>query len=331
MGLISNVIATKWTKAEFGIRPNWLAKNAGVRIGTGIAIASGAGYHIYNAISDCLSNPVAGYNELTYPIIAGAIVVIAAVTTEISVNRMGKALPMSSAKGPDKSKAGAAKKAAADKAAAAKAAADKLDAEIKAGEEAAKAGAKKEPEKPADAINIDFQAGIGEELESDSMRPTGIYDGKRSYPAGSPELAANPIQAEEPTMEVGSSELKTALFKSSSKLVDIPKPQAKPVEKPVDPEEEEATRAMEAESRVLEKTKLMSGNPYKDIIKLMQMLPKGQLRNILTRLLDRAISNNKDDAQKAKDALIEKLEEINPDGKITEEMLVDAKLQALDL
>ena len=140
MGLISNVIATKWKSGEFGIAPNWLAKNTRVRIGGGIAIAGGAGYHLYNAISACISNPIAAYGEMTLPIIAGAAVLIAAVTTEISVMRIGKA------KEPDKPKAEA--KPAPD------------------------AGAKQEVDKKPEldaAEKIDFLAGIRNDLEELAM------------------------------------------------------------------------------------------------------------------------------------------------------------------
>lgn len=103
MGLISNVIATKWKSGEFGIKPNWLARNTIPRTLAGGAVAGGVGFYIYTAISDNLHNPIAGYDELIYPAIAGAAVLIAAVTTEISV-MIGKAAPIGSideAKEPD--------------------------------------------------------------------------------------------------------------------------------------------------------------------------------------------------------------------------------------
>ena len=207
MGLISNVIATKWKSGEFGIKPNWLARNTGVRIGSGIAIASGVGYHVYNAINDCLSNPIAGYDDLTYPIIAGAAVLIAALTTEISVRTVPKTPSLGSAgraKGTDKPKSKPDKTV--DKA---KAAADRLDQEIKAAEAAANAAPK-----PVDFLaNIDFLGGLDKEPDSESERQTGVYDGgRKSVTAGAREHAIDADQAEQPTVEVGSEELETVLM-----------------------------------------------------------------------------------------------------------------------
>lgn len=203
MGLISNVIATKWKSGEFGVKPNWIARNTGVRIGSGMAIASGVGYHVYQAIHEYIYNPVVEFDELTYPLIAGAAVLIAAVTTEYSAWSIVKA---------SKSAAAADKKAPDRSADKAEAEINKLEAELNAAEEAAKTGPKPvDAAKQEPVINkeIDFLA------ELDPINDIDFFADLKNGPAVPQPPMADRSKHEEPARPSSHE-----LFERANKAID---------------------------------------------------------------------------------------------------------------
>ena len=79
--VIGNLVATKWTGKGFGVEPNWLAKNGGLRVGGGVALLGGVMTAAISSGSSVLS------------IIAGAATLLTAVSTELAVRSARKQTP----------------------------------------------------------------------------------------------------------------------------------------------------------------------------------------------------------------------------------------------